>query len=168
MEIPKRLYPVRVFTATHVMQGVHQPVGSFMNALNDADSICFAVNDATFEPLAARSMLRPVSVPEAVVNKHDILFICLLDDTLQNELNMLKRVERLIAYTPAFALRGDFHLGAEAQTRDMVDAFRGQFQPVTDVTIFPLIETNVDISRQESLVIVNTHALSPYHPDVTS
>ena len=168
MEIPKRLYPVRVYTATHAIEGMHQPAGSFMNAINEADNVCFAVNDATFQPLSAQSMLRPATVPEAVVNKHDILFICFSDDTLQNELNMLRRVERVIAYTPAFALRGDFHLGAEAQTRDMVDTFRGQFQPLTDVTIFPLIETNVSIPRNESMVIVNTLAIPLYHPEVTS
>jgi hypothetical protein len=168
MEIPKRLYQVRVYTATHVIEGMHQPAGSFMNAINEADNVCFAVNDATFQPLSAQSMLRPTTVPEAVVNKYDILFICFSDDTLQNEINMLRRVERVIAYTPAFALRGDFHLGAEAQTRDMVDTFRGQFQPLTDVTIFPLIETNVSIPRNESMVIVNARAIPLYHPEVTS
>ena len=168
MEIPKRLYPVRVLTATHVIEGLHQPAGSFMNAINDEDNVCFAVNDATFQPLSAQSMLRPATVPEAVVRKHDILFICLLDDTLQNELSMLKRVARVIAYTSVFALRGDFHLGAEAQTRDMVDTFRGQFQPLTDVTVFPLIETNVSIPRNESMIIVNTRAIPLYHPEVTS
>ena len=168
MEIPKRLYPVQVYTATHVIEGEHQPVGSFMNAINEADNVCFAVNEATFTPLAAQTMLRPVSVPEVVVNKHNILFICLLDDTLQGELNMLKRVQRVIAYTSAFALRGDFHLGAEAQTRDMVDTFRGEFQPLTDVTIFPLIETRVNIVREQSMVIVNALAIQIYHPEVTS
>ena len=167
MEIPKRLYPVKVFTATHAIEGVHQPMGSFMIALNDMDNVCFAVNEATFTPLAVQTVLRPVSVPEAVANKNDILFICMLDDTLQSELTLLKRVAQIISYTPAFALRGDFHLGAEAQTRDMLDTFRGQFQPVTDVTIFPLIETRVPIERQQSMVVVNTHAIQLYHPQAT-
>jgi hypothetical protein len=167
MEITRRSYPVQVFTATHRIEGIFEPVGNFMNAINNPESTCFPMSNATFTPLASGKALRSISVPEVVVNKADIVYVCFQDDTVQKEMNIFKRVARMVVYTPGFAVRGDFHLGVEDQTRDMLDTLRGQFQPLTDVTVFPLIEAQVSIDRQHDLILLNTQKVQLYHPDIT-
>ena len=165
MEITRRSYPVQVLTSTHEITGNYQPIGQFMNAINNPASTCFPLDGATYLPLAPGVTLRSISVPQLTVIKPDIQFICFQDDTLQNELHMLQRVARMIVYTPAFALRGEVHLGAEDQLHDMLDTLRGQFQPLTDATIFPLHETRASVKRQQALIVVNTRAIQLYHPD---
>jgi hypothetical protein len=165
MEITRQAYPVQVLTATHEVTGTYQPIGQFMNAINNPGSTCFPLHEASYTPLATGVTLRSISVPQLTVGKNDIQFICFQDDTLKNELHMLKRVARMILYTPAFALRGEVHLGVEDQPHDMLDTLRGQFQPLTDATIFPLHETRASVKRQHSLIVVNTQAIHLYHPD---
>jgi hypothetical protein len=167
MEITRRSYPVQVITTTHAITGIYQPIGNFMVAINNPDSTCLPLSEATFTPLATGAPLRSITVPEATVNKRDILFVCFPDDTVQRELNMFKRVARLIAYTPAFVLRAEFHLGAEDQVGEMLDTLRGQFQPLTDVTIFPLLELQVSLDRQHDLVVINSQAITIYHAETT-
>lgn len=165
MEITRRSYPVQVFTATHQAEGLYQPIGNMMTIVNDQEVICFELRDATLTPLAAGAALRPIAVPRLVVNKKDILFVAMMDDTLRKELNMLRRVERIIAYLPSFVLRGEFHLGAEQQLSDMLDTLPGVFQPITAATLFPLIETPVRVQRDHDLVVLNTRAIQFYHAE---
>ena len=81
---------------------------------------------------------------------------------------IINGTERVIVYTAAFALRGDFHLGAEQRVHDMFDTMKGDFQAMTDVTFFPLVETQVSLPRQSVLVLIDTTAIQIYHPEIAS
>lgn len=168
MEITRRSYLTEVFTDTYKIEGTYQPIGQFMTAINKPDSVCLELTDASFTPLRPGSALRTIGHPQVIVNKGDVHFMGFKDDSILDDLNMLKRVIRAIAYTPAFVLRGDFHIGAEDQFVDMLDSLRGDFQPLTDVTVFPLIETQVGVARQHALVFLNTRAIELYHPDTAT
>jgi hypothetical protein len=168
MEITRRSYLVDLFTATHKIEGVFQPVGDILISLNNAEQAYVPLSEATFTPLDPESPLRPASVPQVVVSKEDLIFACLRDEDVVEEIRMLRRVERIIVYTAAFALRGEFHLGVEQRIPDMLDTMRGHLQPITDVTVFPLIQTKVAIPRKQRLVLLNTHAVQMYHPETTS
>ncbi len=166
MDIPRRLYPVDILTPTHKVEGSLRPIGSLMNALNDPELGFLYLEKATISPL--RSALRPVVVPEMVVNKRDLLFIHFLDDSILEELRMFKRTERAVVYTQSFALCGDFHLGAEQQFRDMLDTMKGDFQPLTDVDIFPLFQVRTSVPRKSDLLLINIQAVKMYHPEVSA
>jgi hypothetical protein len=168
MEIRRRSYPVELFTATHRVFGVYDPIGSFLIAANAPDTICFSLADATFAPLQPDAPLRPIHVPRLTVNKAQILFITFGDDTVREESSILRRVERAIVYMPGFVLRGGFHLGAEDQIADFLDRLRGDFQPLSEVTIFPLNEVDGGIEREHDLVMVNIRAIQHYHPETTT
>ncbi len=167
MDIPRRSYQVDILTATYKVEGSLRPIGSLMNALNDPELGFLYMAEATISPLAAHPALRPVVVPEVVVNKSDLLFIHFLDDSINEELRMFKRTERAVVYTQSFALRGDFHLGAEQQFRDMLDTMKGDFQPMTDVSIFPLFQTRVSVPRESDLILINIKAVKMYYSEVT-
>jgi hypothetical protein len=168
MEITRRSYPVDLYTAAFKVEGIYQPIGNLLDDMNRTDIKCIPLSDATFTALDPRSPLRSVSVPQVVVSKEDLLFLCFKDENTVDEFRMLPRAERIISYTSAFALRGDFHLGAEQQVRDMLDTMRGRFQPVTDVTVFPLFETKVTIPRERRLAVLDIQAVQMYHAQVTS
>ena len=165
MEIQRPTYPIEIFTATRKVEGVFHPVGHVIDAVNDRERLGFYLTEATLTPLSSTSSLRPLAVPEAVVSKKEILFFRFKEKEQIRDLRMLQRVARMVVYTPAFALRGDFHLGGEQQPRDMFDTMKGNFQPLTDATIFPLIPTQVEYPRATELIFVNTQAVQMYHPE---
>lgn len=164
MEIERRAYPIKVYTATHEVRGIHTPIGNLLTAINN-EGVCFEITDATYTPLAPNAALRPISVPQAILHKDEILFIAFDEEGVAEDLTMLKRVDRLIIYTASFVLRGEIHLGAEDQIRDMLDTMRGRFQPLTETTVFPVVETQIRVDPNYDLVLLNTTSIQLYHPE---
>lgn len=164
MEIERRAYPIKVYTATHEVRGIHKPIGNLLTAINN-EGICFEMTDVTYTPLSPNAALRPISVPQAILHKDEILFIAFEEESVAEDLTMLKRVERLIIYTASFVLRGDMHLGAEDQVRDLLDSIRGRFQPLTEATVFPVVETQTRVEPDYDLVLLNTTRIQLYHPE---
>jgi hypothetical protein len=167
MDIARRAYAIELYTMVYKVEGVFQPLGDLLEDINSPERACFYMSDLTFTPLDPGSRLPPLSVPEAGFSKRDVLLVCFKDENVVDELHLLRRVERLIVYTPAFALRGNMHLGVEQHIRDMLDTMRGRFQPMTEVTLFPLIDTQVDIPRAQSILLLNTDLVQVYYPEIT-
>jgi hypothetical protein len=166
MELIRQAYPAKMFTATRVFEGVYQPMGALLSDINDPDKGDFYLADATFTSLAQGSKFPPVSVPEVVVRKHDVIFFYFEDESADEQFRLLAREEEVVVYTAAFALRGSFHLGAEQRVRDMFDTMRGDFQPMTGVTIFPLVQPRTAISRECRMILINVKNIQLYHPVV--
>ena len=166
MEIIHHAYPVKIFTPTRKFEGVYQPVGALLGDINDPEKGDFYLTEATFASLAQDSKLPPVSVPEVVVRKHDVIFFYFEDESANEQVRLLVRPEEIVVYTAAFALRGNFHLGVEQRVRDMFDAVRGDFQPMTNITIFPLFQPRVAIPREQKMLLINTKNIQLYHPVV--
>jgi hypothetical protein len=152
-----------VYTATHEVRGIHTPIGNLLTAINN-EGVCFEMTDVTYTPLSPNAALRPISVPQAILHKDEILFIAFEEEGVAEDLTMLKRVDRLIIYTASFVLRGEMHLGAEDQIRDMLDTIRGRFQPLTVATVFPVVETQIRVASEYDMVLLNTTSIQLYHP----
>ena len=168
MQIERKSYPVELYTAAHKIEGIYQPIGHLTDDINDPDKITIPLLDATFSPLIPNTRMRPVSVPAVSVSRAELLFLYFKEEKVADELRILKHSEPAILYTASFALRGDVHLGVEQQFRDMFDTMRGHFQALTDVSIFPLIETTVSVPHQAKLLLFDITKVLLYHPEVTS
>jgi hypothetical protein len=141
-------------------------MGALLADINDPEKGDFYLTEATFTTLAQDSKFPPVSVPEVVVRKLDTIFFYFEDESADEQFRLLNRTEKVIVYTATFALRGNFHLGAEQKIRDMFDTMRGDFQPMTDVTIFPLLQPRTAIPREQKMLLINTENIQLYHPVV--
>lgn len=164
MEMIRQSYPVELFTRTRHFLGTFEPMGALLDDINDPNKGDLYLTQATFAPLEPGSQFGAVTVPEAVVRKHDVLFFYFKDKSAHDKFRLLARTERVVVYTVAMAIKGDFHLGAEQRLRDMFDTMRGDFQAMTNVTIFPLIKTQVAIPRQVDMILINNKNVLLYHP----
>lgn len=165
MVVTRRWYRVEVLTAMFSLQGTYAPVGRMLDALNREGTVSFVMSDVSLTPLAPGASLRTISVPALTLNKHEILFFAFEEGTALEEMTLRKRVERAILYVPHFVIRGGFHLGTEDRFHDVLDAWRGQFQPITSATLYPLDEIRGTIRKSHELIIVNTGAIQLYHPE---
>jgi hypothetical protein len=166
MELIQHAYPVKLFTSTRKFNGIYQPMGALLGDINDPEKGDFYLTEATFTALSQDSKFPPVSLPEVVVRKHDTIFFYFEDESADEQFRLLARVEKVVVYTAAFALQGNFHLGAEQRVRDMFDTMRGDFQPMTDVTIFPLFQPRTEIPRKQKMLLINTNRIQLYHPAI--
>jgi hypothetical protein len=164
MEINRQAYPIELYTRTRRFAGTFEPVGALMNDINDPEKGDFYLTDATFTALDPASQFGTVAVPEVIVRKHDVLLFYFADKSAHEPFRLMARTEQMIVHTSTLAIKGNFHLGAEQRTRDMFDTMRGDFQAMTDVTIFPLIDTKVAVPRKIDLIMVNSANILFYHP----
>lgn len=165
MVVTRRWYRIEVFTGTYSLQGTYAPIGRLLDALNREESVSFVMSDVSFTPLAPDASLRTINVPALTLNKHDILFFACEEGVALEGLMLRKRVERAIVYLPHFVVRGAFHLGTEDRFHDVLDAWRGQFQPITSVTLYPLSEVRGTVRKTHDMIILNTSAIQLYHPE---
>lgn len=168
MVISRLSYEVMLLTSSRRIDGWYQPIGEILIDLNNLERETITVSTARLAPLEPASLLRPMSLPEAFVRKDDVLFILFKDQSVGDHMRTLPRPERLVVYTPAYALRGVFHLGMEQPMYDMMDTTRRVFVPVTEVTLFPLIKTRVAAPREQRLVILNLRAVQLYHAEIAT
>jgi hypothetical protein len=136
-----------------------------LDALNRESNVSFLMSDVSFTPLAPEASLRTISVPSLTLNKNEMLFFAFEEGAAIEELMLRKRVERAIIYLPHFVIRGEYHLGTEDRFHDALDAWRGQFQPITSATLYPLDDIRGPIRKSHDLIIVNTSAIQLYHPE---
>jgi hypothetical protein len=165
MVVTRRWYRVKVFTNTYSVQGTYAPVGRMLDALNREGNVSFVMSDASFTPLAPDAPLRTINVPALTLNKNEISFFTFEEGASVEQLMLRRRIERAIIYVPRFVIRGEFHLGTEDRFHDVLDAWRGQFQPITSATLYPLEEIRSSVRKAHDLIIVNTGALQLYHPE---
>jgi hypothetical protein len=168
MVVTRRWYRVQVWTETYSLQGTYAPVGRLLDALNRQENVSFIMSDVSFVPLAPDTPLRTINVPALTLNKHEILLFTFEEGVTVEELMLRQRVERAIVYLPHFVVRGEFHLGTEDRFHDVLDAWRGQFQPITSVTLYPLGKVPGVTQRVHDLIILNTSAVQAYHPESAS
>jgi hypothetical protein len=168
MAVTRRWYRVQVFTGTYSLEGTYAPIGRLIDALNREGNVSFVMSDVSFTPLDPGASLRTINVPALTLNKNEILFFAFEEETGVDELMLRKRVERAIVYLPHFVVRGEFHLGTEDRYHDVLDAWRGQFQPITSVTLYPLSEMRGSVPKTHDLIMLNTNAIQLYHPEKPS
>jgi len=164
-EPPRRSYPVEIFTSSFKVEGQLEPIGRLMDALNDPGRDSMLLRQVTVSSLSASGPLSSFALEESVLSKNDTLFLYLSDEEDRSELNLLRRVERVIVYLPLFIIRADFHLGGETRFRDLLDTLTGTFLPITDAAIFPLFAPKVAIPSHRDLLLINKKQITLYHAE---
>ena len=69
--VPRRLYPIRIYTSEQILEGQLEPLGHLFDDLNDSAKTGFLLHQAHIAPLVAGSSLRPFSLEQVTVNKTD-------------------------------------------------------------------------------------------------
>ncbi len=164
MPVARPTFHVEMYTTSRKIEGDYQPSGALFADINAPDKKFFFLLQATVSPLLPDSVFRPVTVPELDVNKNDVLLFFFHDRSVIEQIPLLKRIIQTIVYTPMFALRGDFHLGAEQHPKDMFDTMKGSFQVMTDTTIVPLAPMQIQPPSEQSMIIINTLTMQLYYP----
>ncbi len=162
--VPRRQYPVRIYTSELILEGKLEPIGHLLDDLSDAAKTGFLLHEAHIGPLVANSGLRPFALEQVTADKTDFHLIYLADADDREGLTVMKRTAPMIAYTSRFVIRGHFHMGGETRLRDFVDGVIGIFVAASNVTIYPLFQPATTIPKSYPLLLVNKRQMRLYHP----
>ena len=157
-------YPVQVLTTAFHIQGMIEPIGTIINYLNDANRQQIQFLDATVSPLTPGPMGKIVR-SLLVVPQADIVAMYVDSTEARSLVQLLKRIERCIAYMPSLVCRADFHLGADTRWQDMFGLMVGDLVAVTAATVFPLIALPGPFPQQADLLILNRVHVQMLHLD---
>ena len=157
-------YPVQALTTAFHIQGMMEPIGPVINYLNDVNRQHIPFLEATVSPLTPGPMGKIVR-SELVVPKTDIVAIYLDSTEAQSSIQLLKRIERCIAYMPSLVCRAEFHLGADTRWQDMFSLMAGDFMAVTAATVFPRITLPGPFPPQANMMILSRLHVQMLHLD---
>src|SRR5512136_1341872 len=110
-QAPTPRYPVQALTTAFHIEGAMEPIGPVINYLNDVNRQHIPFLDATVSLLTPGPMGKIVR-SQLIVPKTDIVAIYLDSAEAQSSIQLLKRLERCIAYLPSLVCRAEFHMGA--------------------------------------------------------
>jgi hypothetical protein len=162
--VPRRRYPVRIFTSELILDGLLEPLGHLLDDLSDPSKTGLLLHQAQIRPVAANSDLRPFGLQQVTANKADFHLVYLTDADDREGLTLMQRSEPLIAYTSRFVIRGSFHMGGESRLRDFADSLTGTFLPASEATVYPLFQPSIDIPKRYPLLFINKRHVRLYHP----
>ncbi len=166
--VPRRRYPVRIYTSELILDGQLEPIGHLLDDLNDSSKTGFLLHDAHIAPLVADSDLRPFALQKVTVDKTDFHLIYLSDADNRDGLTLMKRTELMIVYTSRFVVRGNFHMGGETRLRDFADGLISTFLGASEATVYPLFQPSVAIPKNYPLLLINKRQIRLYHPPTSN
>jgi hypothetical protein len=155
---------VQILTPTLQLAGRFEFFGPLLFYLNDADRDGVVIQNARIAALDPSAPLRMLNRPSVTIRRSEIALLHLADPEILAKASLLKREERLVAYTPLAILQGDFHMLVESQLEDFLSTTTGQFLPLTDAQVFPLVSLPMSFPERCDLLMVSRRFIQIYHP----
>jgi len=159
-----KTYQAQVLTPNYMITGVFTPRGDPFVFINDVNVNSFTIQVASLTPLrpdartgeiAARDLIIPRAMAEVLI----------IGEYTVGEARPLPKTELLTCYTESYVIRGQIHMSPEVSGLDVFNALRGPFYAATDVEIFCLRQTMVDVSGVADLVFINGETIEAYSVD---
>jgi hypothetical protein len=160
--LSQRLFRVTLLTNSLKIEGKLEPMGDFINALNDPRRSYLPVHEATLSPLQAGNPLSPMTLPELIVNKQELVLVAPLDRADYSGIRLLSNVARLTVYTATYAVQAEFHMGGEMRERDLLDTVTTDFVPVTRAQVFPLVAVKTTVPSPLEFALLNRRFVHAY------
>ncbi len=157
-------HEVQILTADFQFRGQLEVVGALLTFINDPIRDSFSLSDAHLTPLTPGSPLKGFFRPHIVVRRPHIAFLYFTSAETRASFQLLARRELLVAYTPVAVCRGYFHMSAEANLRDFLDAGQASLFAVSEARLFPLVEFPAPFPLETELLMVGRAQLQSYHP----
>ncbi len=161
---PTHRHEVQVLTADFQFSGQLETVGPVGNFINDPTRDSMALYDVRVTPLTPNSPLGPVSRSHVVVRKQAIVLLYLTSAESRASVHALARSELLVAYTPVAVCRGQFHMPTEANLNEFLGVTPGEFLPITDAQVFPLVLIPDPFPTTAEVLLLGRAHLQLYHP----
>jgi hypothetical protein len=153
-----------IVTPTLQLAGRFEFFGTPLVYLNDDARDGIVLRDTRVGALDPGAPFKSLNRPQVTVRRSEIVLLYLIDPEIKAKASLLKREERLVTYTPLAILQGNFHMPVESQVEDFLSTTTGEFLPMTEARVFPLVTLPMDFPEHCDMLMMSRHFIQIYHP----
>jgi hypothetical protein len=154
---------IRVYTPTYMLIGQSESTNAFLGWLNNPNKQTLDLLEAQGLCLDPNSTLVNFSQPLVTLPKRQIEAIDLVSPEARASVQIPSRAELSVLYTGRFVIQANMHPGGDTQLRNLLNIVGGDFFPVSDARIHPVIPTRKLPVDHAQVLIVNKLSVNFYH-----
>jgi hypothetical protein len=156
--------PVTVLLPGFQARAALTVLGVLQTFVNDDQKGVFVLRQVALHGLEVGNPASSMELDSLFVPK-DRCQVMAFDTTFpQEQVGLMPRVERMVAYTSHYAIEAEFHMGTDALPADLLDSARVMFLGVTNATFFPLFRSQAAVIQHAPLAFIYRRAVQMYHP----
>jgi hypothetical protein len=154
---------IRVYTPAYVLIGQSESTNAFLGWLNNPNKQTldlFEVQGLSLDPDAT---LANFSQPMVTLPKRQIEGIDLVSPEAQASVQMSTRAELSVLYTQRFVVQAYMHPSGDMPVSNLFNVVGGDFFPVSDARLYPVIPTRQLPTGRARVLIINKLVVNFYH-----
>lgn len=155
-------FDAQILTPALQVTGQAEPVGPWLDFLNNREKLNFTVFNARFMLIGLAGV--PVDRPQLFMNRNQVSLIALLGTGVRDNITMVRNSVMSIIHVGPVVCRGEIHLGVDTPLGVYFDDLTGDFFPVTAANLHSLVPLPVPLPAKTEIVLINRAMVQAYYP----
>jgi hypothetical protein len=154
---------IRIYTPAYVLIGQSESTNAFLGWLNNPNKQTLDLFEVQGLSLDPNATLVNFSQPMVTFPKGQIEAIDLVSLEAQASIQLPSRTELAVLYTDRFVVQANMHPSGDMPVSNIFNVVGGDFLPVSDARLYPLVPTRKLPTDHAQVLIVNKHSVNFYH-----
>ena len=163
MQIELPSYRSELITQDYFMRGSFRPIGPMLPFMNDDGRKFIQLNEASLTALDASNPLTKLTPSAVMVNKVDIIALCILDQAGIDAAQLFATKHKMIVYTAGFIIQGYLHMGTDDLPLDIMSGGKSTFMGMTDTSLYSLKTIQTSLQPKAKMMLINRSSIILYH-----
>jgi hypothetical protein len=156
-------FVIRVYTPSYVLIGQSESSNAFLGWLNNPNKQTLDLLEVQGLSLHPNATLVNFSQPLVTLPKRQILAIDMVSPEAQASVQMSSRAELSVLYTERFVIQANLHPTGDMPVSHMFNVMGGDFFPVSNAQLHPILPTRNLPTNSARVMIVNKSFVDFYH-----
>ena len=155
---------IRVYTPAYMLIGQSESTNAFLGWLNNPNKQTLDLFEVQGLSLDPNATLFNFSQPTVTIPKGQIEAIDLFSLEAQASIQLPSRTELTVLYTNRFVVQASMHPSGDMAVSNLFNVVGGDFLPVSDARLYPLVPTRKLPADHAQVLVVNKYSVNFYHP----
>ncbi len=156
-------FVIRVYTPSYVLTGQSESQNAFLGWINNPNKQTLDLMEVQGLSLDPAAVLSNFAQPVVTLPKRQIVAIDMVSPEAQASVQMPPRTELCVLYTGRFVIQASLHPTGDMPVGHMFNVMGGDFFPVTDARLHPLVPIRKLPADSARVMIVNKTFVDFYH-----
>ena len=157
------IFIIRVYTPAYVLIGQSESTNAFLGWLNNPNKQTLDLSKVQGFSLDPNATLVDFSQPTVTFPKRQVVAIDLVSPEAQASVQLTSRAELAVLYTDRFVIQANMHPSGEMPVSNMFNVVGGDFIPVSDARLYPLVPTRKLPTDNARVLVLNKQSINFYH-----
>ncbi len=156
-------FTVRIYTPAYVITGQSESNNAFLGCLNNPNKQTIDLTEVQGLSLDPAAVLSSFAQALVTLPKRQVVAIDLVSPEAQASVQRSPRADLAVLYTARFIIQASMHPTGDMPLSNMFNVMGGDFFPVSDARLHPLIPTRKLPAETARVLIVNKTFVDFYH-----